>query len=54
MAGSNKAPDADGVFSKAPYCNFNDGKFKFNTNDVDNPNDNFGAVSGFLPMCLYP
>lgn len=45
-------PKADGDFSKAPYVNFNDGKVKFDTNLVNNPNDNFGSASGFLPKCL--
>lgn len=45
-------PDADGDFSNAPIFNFNDGKVKFDTNFVDNPNDNFGSVSGFLSKSL--
>ena len=63
MYGDNY-PEADGDFSKSPYFNFNDGKVKFDTNFVDNPNDNFGSVSGFLskslhskkgyPFCGYP
>ncbi len=35
-------------FLSAPYFNFNDDKLKFDTNDVDNPNDNYGAASGFV------
>jgi hypothetical protein len=49
---SSKTPDADGAFSKAPIFNFNDGKLKFDTNDVSNANDNYGTVSGFLPKYL--
>ena len=45
-------PEADGDFSKAPNFNFNDDKVKFNTNSVDNPNDNFGSVSGSVPKSL--
>jgi len=45
-------PDADGVFSNAPYFNWDDGKLKFDTNDVDNANDNYGSASGFLPKSL--
>ena len=52
MDGDNY-PEADGGFSKSPYFNFNDGKVKFDTNFVDNPNDNFGSVSGFLSKSLH-
>lgn len=51
MGGGN-IPDADGKFSKAPYFNFNDGQLKFNTNWVDNPNENYGSASGSLPKSL--
>jgi hypothetical protein len=40
------------VFSNTPYLNFNDGKLKFDTNDVDNPNDNFGSGSALVPKSL--
>lgn len=50
--GKDNSPDADGVFNKAPYLNFNDSKLKFNTNDVNNPSDNYGSVSAFLPKSL--
>jgi len=46
---NGKYPDADDDFSHAPYFNFNDGKVKFDTNRIDNPNDNYGSVSGFVP-----
>jgi len=45
-------PDADGSFDNAPYFNFNDGKVKFDTNWVNNPNENYGSVSLFLPKSL--
>jgi hypothetical protein len=44
-----KAPNADGDFSKSPYFKFNDDKVKFDTNDVDNANDNYGSASVCLP-----
>ncbi|OHA08288.1 MAG: hypothetical protein A3A44_02380 [Candidatus Sungbacteria bacterium RIFCSPLOWO2_01_FULL_60_25] len=47
--GKGNYPDADGDFSNAPYFNFNDGQLKFNTNWVDNPNENYGSASAFLP-----
>lgn len=40
-------PEANGQATHAPYFNFNDDKLKFDTNDVDNPNDNYGSASGF-------
>lgn len=43
------SPDADGQFSYAPIFNFNNGQLKFNTNWIDNANDNYGSASGFLP-----
>ncbi len=48
----SKIPGADGKFSVAPIFNFNDGKVKFDTNWVDNPNANYGSASGFLPKSL--
>ncbi len=45
-------PDADASFDNAPNFNFNDGKVKFDTNSVDNTNDNYGSVSAFLPKSL--
>ena len=50
--GKDKSPEADSVFSKASIWNFNDDKVKFDTNDVDNPNENYGSVSGFVPKSL--
>ena len=43
---------AGGQFSHAPYFNWNDGKLKFDTNDVSNANDNYGSASGFAPKFL--
>lgn len=45
-------PEADGSFSNAPYFNFNDDKVKFDTNWVDNANENYGSVSAFLAKSL--
>lgn len=50
--GKDNTSDADGQFNKAPYFNFNDGKLKFDTNDVDNANENYGSASGLLPKFL--
>jgi len=47
--GQSKLSEADGQADKAPYLNFNDGKVKFNTNWTDNANENYGAVSCWLP-----
>lgn len=47
-----KSPNADGQFDNAPNFNFNDGKLKFDTNWVNNANENFGSASGFLPKSL--
>jgi len=41
--------EADEQADKAPYLNFNDDKVKFNTNNADNPNENYGSVSCWLP-----
>jgi len=49
----SKSYEADGVFDNAPIFNFNDGKVKFDTNKVDNANDNYGSASGFLNV-LFP
>ena len=46
--GEDTYPDVDGDFNKAPYFNFNDGKLKFDTNWIDNANDNYGSASAFL------
>lgn len=45
-------PDADGQFENCPYANFNDGQVKFDTNWVNNANDNYGSVSGVSPKSL--
>ena len=54
MDGQRQFSDADEKFSKTPYFNFNDGKVKFDTNDVDNANENSGSASGLLPKFLLP
>ena len=51
--GKGNYPDADGQFDNAPNFNFNDGRVKFDTNWVDNANDNYGSVSAFLPKSLF-
>jgi hypothetical protein len=43
-------PVSDARFGHAPYFNFNDGKVKFDTNYVDNVNDNYGSASGLVPQ----
>ena len=48
----DKTPDSDVRFDHAPYFNFNDGKVKFDTNWLDNANDNYGSASGFVPKSL--
>ena len=45
--------DSDVRFDHAPYFNFNDGKVKFDTNYVDNANDNYGSASGLVPKSLH-
>ncbi len=51
MGGSNNS-EGDGQFDKAPYFNFNDGRVKFDTNWVDNTNENYGSASAFIPKSL--
>jgi hypothetical protein len=53
MDEQKQLPDADGAFSKSPYFNFNDGKLKFDANDVDNAHDNYGSASGSSPKSLF-
>ena len=50
--GKGKYPDSDVRFDHAPYFNFNDGKVKFDTNTVDNANENYGSASGVVPKSL--
>jgi len=52
--GQSKLSEADGQADKAPYLNFNDDKVKFNTNNLDNPNENYGSVSCWLPPKSLP
>ena len=49
MGRSKKAPDGDGQFVNASYLNVNDDRFYYNSNDVDNPNENYGTASAFVP-----
>ena len=49
----NNYSDSDVRFDNAPYFKFNDGKVKFDTNYVDNANDNYGSASGFDPKPLF-
>jgi len=46
-----KITDAD-EFLRAPIFNFNDDRLKFDTDRVDNANENYGSASGFLPKSL--
>lgn len=50
--GKNKYSESDVRFDHAPILNWNDDKLKFNTDDVSNPNDQYGSASGFLPKSL--
>lgn len=52
MDRQKQIPDADGCFDRAPYFNFNDSQLKFDTNTIDNVDDNYGSASGFLPKSL--
>ncbi len=45
--------ESAGVWSCAPYFNFNDNKVNFDANDIDNANDNYGSVSGFAAKSLF-
>jgi len=46
-AGDEFAPDCVGVFSRAPYFDFNDDEVKFGASDVGRANDYCGSSSGF-------
>ena len=50
--GQRQYPDSAVRFDHAPYFNWNDGKVKFDTNTVDNANENYGSGSGFVPKSL--
>jgi len=47
--GKNNSPDDDDRFDHAPNLYFNDDKVKFDTNYVDDTNDNYGSTSMFPP-----
>ena len=49
----DKYPNSDVRFDHAPYFNFNDDKVKFDTNYVDNANENYGTASGFASKSLF-
>ena len=48
--GEGIRPDDEAEFSNSPYLNFNDDKLKFDMNDVDKPNENYGSVSLSVPQ----
>ena len=50
--GEGIRPDDEAEFSNSPYLNFNDDKLKFDMNDVDKPNENYGSVSVSVPKSL--
>lgn len=49
-AGDEFAPDADGVFSRAPVFGFRDGKVGFDAFWFDDAIGGYGSVSGFVPQ----
>jgi hypothetical protein len=49
-AGDGFAPEADGVFSRAPFFDFDGGKVKFGARPVADAHDQCGTSSGFLPQ----
>ncbi len=52
MGADSIAPNEAGQFVNTAYWNWNDGKLKFNSRNVDNANENCGSVSARLPVCL--
>lgn len=52
MEGRRQCSEADGKWTNAPIFNFNGELVKFNANWYDNPNENYGSVSGFVPKFL--
>jgi hypothetical protein len=46
--GDEFAPDADGVFSEAPFFDFGGGEVGFGTNSVDDAGERYGSASGLL------
>jgi hypothetical protein len=49
-AGDEWSPDADGAFSRSPCFIFNGGLVRFDANDVDVANGDYGTASGFPPQ----
>ena len=49
-AGDEFAPDAGGEFWGAPVFFFSDDKLRFSASDVSGANEDYGSVSGFLPL----
>jgi hypothetical protein len=47
-AGDKFAPDADGVFSKAPFFNFSNDRLEFGASDVSYVGGRYGSVSVFV------
>jgi len=48
--GDEYAPGADGDFSHAPCFIFCVGRVEFDAGRIDDPDDDFGSVSGFVPQ----
>lgn len=53
LDGREQNADDGKTFDNASYVNFNDGRVKFDTNRVDNANENYGSSSAFLPKYLF-
>ncbi|MCX6754654.1 MAG: hypothetical protein NTU81_02395, partial [Candidatus Nomurabacteria bacterium] len=49
-AGDEFAPDADGVFSKAPFFYFHDDKLWFGACGVSDACGGYGSASAFVPQ----
>jgi hypothetical protein len=47
-AGDEFAPDADGVFSRSPYFEFDGGRVEFGSGWVDDAHDYCGSASGLV------
>ena len=48
--GDEFSPGADGVFSRAPFFDFDGGGVRFGTSRLGNADDRYGSVSLFLPQ----
>jgi hypothetical protein len=49
-AGDEFSPGADGVFSDAPFFDFDDGEVYFSADGVGSAYDYYGSASGFVPQ----